>query len=133
MTLQSAGIEVHIDTFPTDKDLNGLWRVALHDAQPGRFQRSLRHCLVHVTAHSGDKLIGFAKVATDGGVHGFLLDVTVHPDFRREGLGTRLVGRAVEEARDRGAQQLHVAYDPELHPFFAHCGFGPTHAGILYL
>ncbi len=133
MTLQTAAIDIHADTFPSDKDLNGLRRVSLHDAQPGRFQRSLRHCLVHVTAHNGDKLIGFAKVATDGGIYAFLLDVIVHPDFRRGKIGTRLVKHAVGQARERGAQELHVAYDPEFADFFTQCGFGRMDAGILRL
>ena len=39
----------------------------------------LERSLTWVTAHEGDRLVGFVNVAWDGGVHAFLLDTTVHP------------------------------------------------------
>jgi ribosomal protein S18 acetylase RimI-like enzyme len=73
-------------------------------------------------------------VATDGGEHAFLLDTTVHPDFRHLGIGTELVRRAGELARQRGATWLHVDFEQGLAAFhFDSCGFRPTAAGLIRL
>jgi GNAT superfamily N-acetyltransferase len=73
------------------------------------------------------------NVAWDGGVHAFLLDTVVHPDFRHRGIASDLVRRAAEIARDRGAHWLHVDYEPHLEGFYRTCGFRPTHAGLIAL
>lgn len=76
------------------------------------------------------ELVGYVNVVGDGGVHAFLLDTTVHPSVRRQGLGVRLVHRAAEEARRAGAHWLHVDHEPHLTGFYARCGFAPTAAGL---
>lgn len=133
MTQRFGSIVIGMDTFPTDRDLAALYHAAWGASGTGRFQRMLRTCLLHVTAHDGNRLIGFAKVATDGDTHAFLLDPIVHPEYRRAGLGTSLVEGAVNEARARGAKFLHVDFEPALIPFYEKCGFTPTQAGLMRL
>jgi GNAT superfamily N-acetyltransferase len=122
-----------IDEFPSNTELAALWAQTWPFPATQDFQISLRACLLHITARLGGKLIGFVKVASDGGMHAFLLDPTVHPDFGRQGLGTELVKRAAALARQRGAQYLHVDFLPHLRGFYAKCGFEPTEAGLLRL
>ena len=91
----------------------------------------LRRALVYVCAYEGRKLIGFAKVVGDGGVHGFLLDPTVSPDRQRQGIGRRLVAKCAAESRRRGIEWLHVDFEPSLEKFYRACGFSLTRAGLL--
>jgi GNAT superfamily N-acetyltransferase len=86
-----------------------------------------------VAARDGERLVGFVNVAWDGGVHAFLLDTTVHPDYQRQGIGRALVREAAEMARQRGAEWLHVDYEDDLDPFYRGCGFRPTLAGLIDL
>jgi GNAT superfamily N-acetyltransferase len=65
--------------------------------------------------------------------HAFLLDTSVHRDYRRRGIGTALVREVITLARDGGAEWLHVDYEESLEPFYRGCGFKPTPAGLLYL
>lgn len=126
-------ISIRTNSFPTDKDLNRLMQAAWPNMKPSRYQQTLRTCLVHLTAHDADKLVGFVKMATDGGKHAFLLDPTVHPDYRRSGLGTRLVKAAISEAKANGATFVHVDYEPHLERFYEGCGFEKSRAGLLRL
>ncbi|RYE78152.1 MAG: N-acetyltransferase, partial [Myxococcales bacterium] len=89
--------------------------------------------LVHACAYSEDRLVGYVNVAWDGGVHAFLLDTTVDPDFQRRGIARELVRRVTVEARTRGADWLHVDYEPHLASFYQSCGFRPTVAGLIDL
>jgi GNAT superfamily N-acetyltransferase len=108
----------------------GLFRISWDPpAPPPPVHRSL----TWITAHAGERLVGFVNVAWDGGAHAFLLDPTVDPEWRRKGIGTALVRMAVEEARRAGVQWIHVDYEASLRKFYERCGFRETHAGLMKL
>jgi predicted N-acetyltransferase YhbS len=72
-------------------------------------------------------------VAWDGAQHAFLLEPTVHPEHRHQGIGSELVRRAADAARDAGCEWLHVDYEEALTPFYKACGFERTAAGLIRL
>ena len=111
-------------------ELNALFASAWPNHRPVDVQALLRRALVYVCAYEGKRLIGFAKVIGDGGVHGFLLDPTVAPARQRRGLGRKLVEACACESRRRGVEWLHVDYEPQLAKFYRACGFLPTKAGL---
>ena len=126
------GIDLRIDPFPSEAELADLWISAW--GPDTAYQGVLERSLCHVAAYSGPKLVGFVNVAWDGGIHAFLLDTCVHPDFRRRGLAMRLVEAARDAARARGAKWLHVDFEPHLERlYFDACGFRPTLAGLIDL
>ena len=93
----------------------------------------LERSLSFVCAFHADRLIGFVNLAWDGGIHAFVLDTVVHPEFRRRGIGIGLVKRAAEIARKRGMEWLHVDFEPHLQSFYDKCGFRNTNAGLINL
>jgi len=117
----------------TSAELNELFSLAWDAHEPRDFTPILKRSLVYVCAYMDVLLVGFVNVAWDGGVHAFLLDTTVHPDLRRQGIGRQLVRHAAEEADRRGMEWLHVDYEPHLERFYEACGFRPTQAGLLKL
>lgn len=129
---EAEAIEIRVDPFPAEADFRALWRAGWGGDWRGPLP-DWRISLVHLGAYEGGRLVGYANVATDGAGHAFLLDPTVHPDVRRQGLGKRLVLRAIEVARERGGQWLHVDYEPHLEGFYRACGFTPTLAGLIRL
>lgn len=55
-------------------------------------------------------------------------------DARHRGIGTHLVGVAVERARLVGCEWLHLDFEDEVAAFyFEACGFTPTPAGVIAL
>jgi hypothetical protein len=77
------------------------------------------HSLTWVGAFEDERMVGFANLAWDGGVHAFLVDVLVGaapaaPRDRRA-----LAGEAVRLATEAGCAWLHADYAPDLAPFFA--------------
>jgi GNAT superfamily N-acetyltransferase len=125
--------EIVTDPFPGDDAMRRLWLAAWNGPGPETFQPILARSLAHVGAYDGTKLIGFVNVAWDGGIHAFILDTCVDPDYRRQGIALRLLERATELARQRGARWLHVDFEPHLEAFYRKAGFGPTAAGLMRL
>jgi GNAT superfamily N-acetyltransferase len=127
-------VEYHLNPPLADAELNALYAASWPRHRDGAFGEVLARSLVYVCAYSGSALIGFVYLAWDGGQHAFLLDPTVHPNYRRHGIGRELVRRAVEAARARGGLHwVHVDFEPHLRAFYAACGFRPTDAGLIRL
>lgn len=116
-----------------DDELNALYTASWPAPRPMSFERQRAYSLSWVSARRNGILVGFVYVATDGDIHAFLLDPTVHPDERGRGLGTRLVQAATEASRAAGVEWLHIDYEPHLAEFYAGCGFRPTPAGLIRL
>lgn len=107
---------------------------AVHDGVVPWSQRRARHSLTWAAAYDGDRLVGFVNVIGDGGEHAVVLDTMVDPDWQGHGVGRRLVGAAVDAARDAGCTWLHIDYLPEHADFYERaCGFTPTSAGLMRL
>lgn len=127
-------VEITVDPFPTDDMLRDLWRKAWDDAGPAAgWQNIMARSLAHIGAYEGPRLVGFVNVAWDGGVHAFILDTCVDADFQRRGIALRLLKAAEDTARARGAEWLHVDFEPRLTALYRSAGFRPTEAGLMAL
>lgn len=128
---RSLKVELRPNGVFSDEALSELFEVSWPSGEGPRF--ALERSLCWVSAHAGERLVGFINITGDGGAHAFLLDATVHPDFRRHGVGSALVRCAMEEARELGAEWLHVDYEPHNAEFYRRSGFRPTLAGLVHL
>lgn len=126
-------VTIRIDPFPSQDDLDLLWKDAWGSYEPQEFAHVLSRSLAHVGAYQGVSLVGFVNVAWDGGAHAFILDTCVHTRQRRQGIATRMVMTATEVARERGARWLHVDFEPHLISFYRKCGFRHSEAGVMRL
>lgn len=124
-------IEYRIEPELSDRDLNDLFAFAWENHVEREFGPVLARSLTYIAAFDGTHLVGFVNVAWDGGVHGFILDTTVHRDFQRRGIGTEMLKRAAGVAAERGLEWLHVNYVPQLDAFYRGCGYRMTEAGLL--
>lgn len=126
-------IEYKTEPAVSDRSLNELFASAWQNHANREFGPVLAQSLTYICAFDGQDLIGFVNVAWDGGIHGFILDTTVHPDYQRKGIGTKLMRYAAKIAAKRGIEWLHVDYEPHLHTFYRRCGYRRTEAGLLHL
>jgi len=130
---EEADIVYRICPWVTNEELNPLFVVSWPDHQWRDFGPVLSRSLTYICAFYKGRLIGFVNLAWDGGLHAFLLDPTVHPDWRHRGIGRSLVQRSVIVAQAHGVEWVHVDFDVALRDFYQRCGFGPTEAGLIHL
>ncbi|MCB0191966.1 MAG: GNAT family N-acetyltransferase [Anaerolineae bacterium] len=116
-----------------NQELNALFAIAWPHHQWYDFTPVLSRSLSFVCAYEANQLVGFVNLAWDGGIHTFILDTTVHPDVRRQGIGLNLVKQAVAVAQEAGIKWVHVDYEPHLETFYRQCGFRHSAAGVMAL
>jgi GNAT superfamily N-acetyltransferase len=117
----------------SDTVLNQLFEASWPNHQGRSFAPVLARSLVYVAAFSRERLVGFVNVAWDGGLHGFVLDTTVHPDHRRQGVALSLLREAARAASEHKLEWLHTDFVPELKPLYEKAGYRHTEAGLLEL
>lgn len=133
-TFQHGEFEIDYRTSPPlpNDELNDLYAASWPHHKTADFSDVLARSLAYVCAYHAGRLVGFVYLAWDGWQHAFLLDTTVHPDYRRRGVGRRIVREAVGAAKARGGVEwVHVDFDPHLRPFYEGCGFRDTDAGLI--
>ena len=79
------------------------------------------HCFI--LAQEGDRLVGMGRAISDGASDAYLQDVTVHPDFRGQGIGAELVRRLVERLHADGLRWIGVIAEGDSQPLYAKLGF----------
>ena len=127
-----SGIVLVLNPSLTAEETTSLFRSAWGAEAPDS-PPAVDRCLASIGAYDGGRLVGFVKLAWDGGDHAFVLDTTVHPAYQRRGIGRLLVHRAAGVAQENGVEWLHVDFEPHLEGFYARCGFRPTPAGLIRL
>ncbi len=126
-------VEYRVSPPVMDEALNGLFGAAWPGHSWRDFGPVLARSLAYICAYEAGRLVGFVNIAWDGGLHAFLLDTTVHPDRQRRGLGRELDQASGRGSPRRGAEWLHVDFDPHLREFYRGSGFRPTDAGLIHL
>ena len=119
----------------SSSEVSALHAAAFDHQDAGRNWRDQveRHSLGWVCARNGaippDSSRGLGRRS-----HAFVLDTMVAPRMHRQGTGTGLVARAIEEARRAGCAWLHVHFEEHLQPFYLRgCGFTASPAGLIAL
>ena len=76
------------------------------------------------------KLVAWCAILSDGVRHAVLIDVIVHPNWQRQGVGQELVSVAVKHIRAHGISIIHVDLEAEHEAFYERCGFQTGLGGI---
>ncbi len=76
-----------------------------------------------VHAWDGDRLVGTARIVTDGAYYATLWDVIVDPSYQEQGIGTNLVDQAIKPYLNRGFSFIALFAAEGKEEFYKHRGF----------
>lgn len=93
--------------------------------KPNQLRAALRDAHSLLTAWHGERLIGLAYAISDGHLVVYYPHLVVHPNYQRQGIGTRLMTMLME--RYRGFHQHMLVADGQQIEFYRRLGF--TRAG----
>ncbi|MDP3894761.1 GNAT family N-acetyltransferase [Nocardioides sp.] len=86
-------------------------------------ERALRGSTHVVTARRSGRLVGLARVVSDGASIAYLQDVLVHPEEQRGGLGRRLVNEVLAPFASVRQKVLLTDDEPRQRAFYESLGF----------
>lgn len=90
---------------------------------PEKERTSLTHT-ISVTARKSDgTLVGYLRILTDHAYIFYILDVMVAPDWRKRGVGKRLMQMAVERCKADGFIKIFLTAIPGTEGFYRPFGF----------
>jgi ribosomal protein S18 acetylase RimI-like enzyme len=72
-------------------------------------------------ARDGDRLVGMARLLSDGVCNAYLLDVWTSSDYRRQGIASAMIGRLLDQVP---GQHVGLQTD-EAQAFYESLGFRP--------
>ncbi len=124
-------VEYKVSPAVSDLELNQLFSASWPSHSDTEFQMVIRCSMAYICAYQGTELVGYVNAAWDGRMHVFVLDTTVHPNCRHQGIGRELVLHVLAQARARGATWVHVDFEPHLREFYSQCGFRSSEAGVI--
>lgn len=76
---------------------------------------------IKLGAWQGDRLVGFARVLTDGLYRALIDDVIVDASLRGQNLGSRMMQRLAE--RLAGVEEIFLRCEPDMAPFYERLGY----------
>jgi GNAT superfamily N-acetyltransferase len=116
---------------PTQQ-LKALWDLVpwAQGRDPEAVLRAVQATQLMVLAWDEDRLVGSTRVITDGVYYATIWDVIVHPDYRAQGIGYRMVEAAVAPFRHRGFSYIALYSVVGVEPFYERLGFRRHPAGM---
>lgn len=84
---------------------------------------ALQHSQRVVHAWDGARLVGTARILTDGAYYATLWDVIVDPEYQGLGIGTQLVDQAIQPYLNRGFSFVALFAAEGKEEFYKHRGF----------
>ena len=104
----------------------------------GRSLEETRKCLKGSQISFGlvdkdDDLIGFARVITDFVFKAFIFDVIVRQDYRKSGLGKKLLSLIQEHPKLSDVRHFELYCLPELAGYYEQLGFTTDIGGIVLM
>ncbi len=117
-------IHCRVDAHPSKEQLDALAVSVGWEPFGPRFAAALDGYAVTTSGWTDEgQLVAWTSIVSDNVNHAFLLDVIVHPEFQRQGIGRLVVHRAIEVMRERGVTAFHVDCAPDRAGFYERCGF----------
>ena len=129
--MQDDSITIRVNTHPSETDLSDLCESVGWSRFGPDYAALDGYALTTSAWTNAGRLIAWTSVVSDNVRHAFLLDVMVHPDFQRRGIGRAVVLRAIEEMRARGVTAFHVDCHADRAGFYERCGFKMCAGGWL--
>jgi len=88
----------------------------------------LPNSLHAVCLRDADTLVGMGRIVGDGGCNFEIVDIAVHPDYQRQGLGTRIMAALTEYLAEHAPATAYVSLlaDDGAPALYRKFGFEPT-------
>ncbi len=100
----------------------GWWK---NDYDPSGIQPMIRGSFLFVIARIGDRTVGMGRAISDGVSDAYIQDVVVLPEYRKRGIGGKIIKKLVERCREKGLVWIGLIAEEGSEDLYREMGFGP--------
>lgn len=90
---------------------------------PRMLETAYKNSLLALAAYEDDRLVGMIRVVGDGASVVFVQDLLVLPEYRRRGIGRRLLEKVIDRFSEVYQMELLTDNTPENAAFYRAAGF----------
>jgi GNAT superfamily N-acetyltransferase len=76
-----------------------------------------------VSAYEDKILVGFGRIISDGTYHALIVDVIVHPDYQRKGIGKEIMNHLITKCKEHKVRDVQLFAAKDKSVFYEHLGF----------
>ena len=105
----------------------------LSPKSPDAAKAGLQGTILAVCVRSDEELVGMGRIIGDGGCFFQIVDVAVHPDHQRRGLGRRILESLMHRLKLAAPRTAYVSLiaDGDARHLYSKFGFAPTAPGSI--
>jgi len=101
----------------------GWWQMDENPQYLKTVEKIIANTFCFVIASQNDRIIGMGRAISDGISDAYIQDVTVHRDFRGQGIGKAIIRKLVEHLKASGLQWIGLISEPGYERFYQGLGF----------
>jgi len=109
------------------------WWTPENDENPEFVDRIAPGSYCFVGAFRGEHMIGMGRILSDGVSDTYIQDVTVLPDYRRRGIGARIITALVEKLREDRIEWIGLVGEPGTSDFYKQLGFSEMKGSVPFI
>jgi len=103
---------------------SGWWEPG-DDLSSSWIDRMVEGSFCFAGAFAGERMVGMARVLSDGASDAYIQDVTVLGTYRRRGIGRRLVAELIAYLKEKKIGWIGLIAEPGSEPLYRRMGFEP--------
>jgi len=107
----------------------GWWKEEYNQRELPRLIRGSFLFVVAVDVKTGHA-VGMGRVISDGVSDGYIQDLVVLPEYRKTGIGARIISTLVKKCIDRGIAWIGIIAEPGTEKFYLPFGFHPMEGHV---
>ena len=111
--------ELDLDQLLLLLNRNAFWA---QNRQRQEMERAVAHSHPVVSAWDGERLIGFGRATSDGVYRAVLWDIVVDHDYRRQGIGRKLVETLISHPHLQSVERIYL-FTTHQRGFYERIGF----------
>jgi GNAT superfamily N-acetyltransferase len=107
----------------------GWWKEEYNQRELPRLIRGSFLFVVAVDRKTGHA-VGMGRVISDGVSDGYIQDLVVLPEYRKTGIGARIISTLVKICVERGISWIGIIAEPDTEKFYLPFGFHPMEGHV---
>lgn len=84
---------------------------------------ALENSWYSVSSYKNEKLVGFGRIICDGIVHALILDLIVHPNYQKTGIGEKILDKLVKKCNQNQIRDIQLFCAKGYADFYEKRGF----------